>query len=93
MTRRIELSAAADRDLARVIGFLEALSASAAVRAAKTIRTAILRLSEFPMLGAAIEGDRRRLTIPFGKSGYSVEYRVDSEVVVIARIFHMREDR
>ena len=93
MTRRIDLSAAAERDLARVIGFLEPLSASAAVRVARTIRTAILRLEDVPMLGVALEGDRRRLSIPFGKSGYSVEYRVDPDRVVIARIFHMREDR
>ena len=58
-----------------------------------TIRTAIIRLSDFPMLGIALEGERRRLSIPFGNSGYSVEYRVDPDVVIIARVFHMREDR
>lgn len=31
--------------------------------------------------------------IPFSSSGYVVQYRVDPEKVIVARIFHMREDR
>ncbi len=45
------------------------------------------------MLGMAIEDDMRLLRIRFGDSGYVAEYRLDAKVVVIARIFHMREDR
>ena len=37
--------------------------------------------------------DHRELMVPFSSSGYVVRYRVDPDAVVIARIFHMREDR
>lgn len=35
----------------------------------------------------------RELYIQFGDSGYVVQYRVDGDIVVVARIFHMREAR
>jgi len=37
--------------------------------------------------------DHRELYIRFGDSGYVVQYRVDADAVVVARIFHAREDR
>ena len=37
--------------------------------------------------------DHRELMVPFSSSGYVVRYRVDIDSVVVARIFHMREDR
>jgi plasmid stabilization system protein ParE len=33
------------------------------------------------------------LVVPFGSGAYIVRYRVDRDKVVIARIFHGREDR
>ena len=35
----------------------------------------------------------RELMIPFSSSGYVVRYRVDADAVIVARIFHMRENR
>ena len=40
-----------------------------------------------------VQNSLRELYIRFGDSGYVVQYRVDTNVVVIARIFHMREAR
>lgn len=37
--------------------------------------------------------DYRELMIPFSSSGYVVRYRVDPDAVLVARIYHMREDR
>lgn len=93
MKRAVRLSTAAEADLDRLAQFLQEHSPRAAAEAARTIRDAILQLADFPMLGIATEGARRRLTIRFGASGYAVEYRVDTDTVIIARIFHMREDR
>ncbi len=35
----------------------------------------------------------RELYIRFGDSGYVVQYRIDIDAVIVARIFHMREAR
>jgi len=44
------------------------------------------------MIGIELDG-LRHLYIPFGASGYVVQYRVGEDAVVVARIFHAREDR
>lgn len=37
--------------------------------------------------------EHRELMISFSSSGYVVRYRVDTDAVIVARIFHMRENR
>ncbi len=59
----------------------------------ETIISAIGGLARFPFKGRPISQDRRELTILFGKTGYVVQYRVDPDAIIIARIFHMREER
>ena len=49
-------------------------------------------LADTTMIGIDLDG-LRHLYIPFGDSGYVVQYRVDADAVVVARIFHAREDR
>ena len=46
-----------------------------------------------PARARRISGDLHEIDIRFGKSGYVVQFRIDSDSVVVARIFHMREDR
>lgn len=93
MALPIRLSIAARADRARLAAFLAEVSPHAAERAIDTIETALRRLSLYPESGRPSAGDRRDLPIRFGDSGYIVQYRVDPDAVVIARIFHMREDR
>lgn len=89
---RIRLSLDAIQDRRRVIAFLQRVNPNAARRASQTIIRAISQLSETPLIGPERSG-LRHLHIRFGDSGYVVQYRVDAHVVVVARIFHAREDR
>ncbi|WAC60833.1 type II toxin-antitoxin system RelE/ParE family toxin [Brevundimonas sp. SL130] len=89
---KIRLSLDAIQDRRRVIGFLRGVNPNAARRAGHTITRSIGRLAETPMIGIDLDG-LRHLYIPFGASGYVVQYRVDADVVVVARIFHAREER
>ncbi len=45
-----------------------------------------------PRIGQQV-GAARELYIRFGDSGYVVQYRIDPDAVLVARIFHMREAR
>ncbi|MBA4806735.1 type II toxin-antitoxin system RelE/ParE family toxin [Brevundimonas sp.] len=62
-------------------------------RCLATIRQGLKSLSEMPARRPIIRAGVRELHIPFGDSGYVVQYRVDADVVVVARIFHAREER
>lgn len=93
MSRTIRFEPEANADLERVIDFLEALSPNAAIRAANVIRDGINDLKRFPDSGPLIADRVRQKAIRFGDSGYVVQYRVDPAHIVIARVFHMREDR
>jgi plasmid stabilization system protein ParE len=91
--RPVRFEPRAERDLDRLRGFLEAFSPEVARRAARSLRAGILGLSDFPDQGAPINGGRRELYLRFGDSGYVVQYRVDPDAILVARIFHLREDR
>lgn len=93
MALPVRLSILARADRARLAAFLAEVSPHAAERAIDTIETALRRLSLYPESGRRSAGDGRDFPIRFGDSGYIVQYRVDHDAVVIARIFHMREDR
>ncbi|WP_374039178.1 type II toxin-antitoxin system RelE/ParE family toxin [Brevundimonas staleyi] len=73
--------------------FLVEKSPRAALRAVSTIEAALISLQYLPARSPMRLEDQRELMIPFNSSGYVVRYRVDADVVVIARIFHMREER
>lgn len=93
MRRPVELSIAAERDRVRLAAFLVETSPRAAERAVDTIIRALAGLSDFPERGPEIGEGLRELIIPFGASGYVAQYRVQADRVVVARLFHMREDR
>jgi plasmid stabilization system protein ParE len=81
-------------DVARLVAFLRNHSAPAARRAATRIADAARALAEQPELGRPVEGEAyRELIIPFGGAAYVLRYRVDSDSVFIARLWHGREDR
>lgn len=93
MTLEIRLSPEATRDRKRLAQFLVEKSPAAAIGALEAIVGAISRLSRFPYNGRDVGDGKRELSIPFGKSGYIAQYRIEPDAIIVARIFHMREDR
>lgn len=93
MKRPVRLEPRAEHDLDRLRDFLKAFSPEVARHGARVIRAGILELSQLPERGAPLGDGRRELYLPFGDSGYAVQYRVDPNAIVVARIFHMREER
>lgn len=89
----VRISAAARADQARLADFLAGRSPEAADRALLILREALHRLSRHPAIGRPAGGDRRELSVRFGASGYVIQYRIDPETIVVARIFHTREQR
>jgi toxin ParE1/3/4 len=94
LKREVRLTSTANRDLARLVDFLVDKNPAAALRAYDTLEAAIRSLDEFSERGRIGPApDLRELIVPFGSSAYVVQYRVDPVAVVVARIFHGREDR
>lgn len=75
------------------IDWLSELSPSAAAEAEQAIRTQLKTLAAFPAAGPAINADERKWPIPFGRDGFVAVYRIEPDRVVIARIYHGRQDR
>lgn len=87
-------SESAVADLRRVYHFLAAKDRQLAVIATKRIRVDLLRMAKQPMLGrpvASATGVRREWIVEFGSSGYTVQYEICQDSIVILRIKHQRE--
>lgn len=81
-------------DLARLRAFVGEKNPGAAKRAARRIQEAAAVLREQPELGRLVEGeDFRDLVAPFGAGAYVLRYRIDDDAVVVARVWHSREER
>ena len=94
MKRKVRLLPAAGDDLARLAAFLAEKSPQAAARAATKIAQSIRSLDEFAERGRCGPGrGLRELFVPFGLDAYVIQYRVDTDTVIVARIFHSRENR
>jgi toxin ParE1/3/4 len=94
LKRDVRLTSIANRDLARLVDFLADRNPAAALRAYDILEEAILSLDQFSERGRpGPEPGQRELIVPFGSGAYVVQYRVDPTTVVVARIFHGREDR
>lgn len=87
------MTPAADRDLARLAEFLAERSEPAARRAAQKIMVGILSLARMPRRSGALTDELRVLNVRFGGSGYAIWFGIEGDTVIVARIFHMREDR
>ena len=81
------------RDMARLEAFLSRHSERASARAVGVIRAGLRSLTTMPKHARTIAEPLHVLDIPFGQSGYSVWLRVENDAIIVARIFHMREDR
>lgn len=93
MNHRITVAPEARSDLFRLNAFLAGQSDEAARRAMDAIESGLRSLDRMPDRAPEGPDGMRELMIPFGISGYVVQFRVRDDAVVIARIFHMREDR
>jgi plasmid stabilization system protein ParE len=80
-------------DLARLRDFLSKKNEEAADKAQRSLASAFGRLKLTPLLGRALKGDLRVLTVSFGKYGYLLAYRCDGESVYILAVKSGREDR
>ena len=84
----------AENDLERLETFLLERNPKAAVRAARAIRDAVLSLEDSAECGPLVSDlGTRELAVRFGRNGYAVQYRVLDDIVLVARIFHKREQR
>lgn len=92
MSHTVVLAPSARRDLIRLGDFLIDKNPRAALRAVSTIEAALRDLAVYPASHPLIGHGKRQLTIPFGQSGYIAQYRIQGRSVVVARIFHMREN-
>ena len=92
MTHSVVVMRRARSDLLRLNTFLAEKSERAARQAMDAIEIGLRSLSTLPTRHTADEDGMRRLNIRFGRSAYVVHYRAEDTIVVIARVFHMRED-
>ncbi|MDP1910070.1 type II toxin-antitoxin system RelE/ParE family toxin [Caulobacter sp. ErkDOM-E] len=94
MTRAVRLTARAEKDLKRLEDFLSDKNPDASLRAANSITEAVLSLAEHAERGfRGPAPSLRQIAVPFGDSGYIIQYRVETHLVVVARIKHARERR
>lgn len=93
MNYRVDLAPEAERDLVRLVDFLAEQSETAARRAGDAIKLGLRSLARMPTQARRIFDDLHEFDIRFGKSGYVVQFRLEPDAVIVARIFHMREDR
>ncbi len=83
------------QDIQRLYDFLVDQDPGAAARAMDALLDGADRLVEMPEIGRPMDDDtgRRELYLPFGVGAYVLRYRIESENVVIIRVWHGREYR
>lgn len=89
----VRLLPAAFEDLERLADFLRDEDPQAAGHTAHLIFEALRLLEKYPLIGRAIQRDRRELVIYRGRTGYLAQYHYDpalDEVVILA-VRHQRE--
>ncbi len=93
MRHRVIVTPEARADLLRLNAFLANQSPHAARQAMDAIDAGLRSLQRMPARAHRISDDLHEFGIQFGRDGYVVQFRIDHGALVIARIFHMREDR
>ena len=90
----VTLTPSALGDVERLYQFLRDKNPAAADRMLTAIKVTIARLSTMPLVGRPLpETVLRALVVRFGKGGYVCVYEVTGRSVLVARVFHGREDR
>ena len=68
------------------------MSHDASLRAAAAITQAVLSLADHPERGfAGPAPNLKQIAVPFGDSGYIIQYRIQAQAVIVAHIKHARE--
>ncbi len=93
MSYTVRVTKNAKADLLRLTDFISAYGDDVAARCTTALWKAMASLSEMPTRHPPNPDGLRELKLPFGASSYVIRYRVDADAVVIARIFHAREER
>ena len=92
--RRVRILAGARTDIGRLVAFLQDKSPVAANKAAARITQGILSLGEFAERGRKGPFEElRELVVRFGRDADIIQYRVGPSEVIVARVFHSRQDR
>jgi plasmid stabilization system protein ParE len=89
----IRVSLAASADLERVIDWLTERSPRAGREARDQLLGALDLLDRNPYAAPAVELDAREKVVSYGRDGFIVRYRVESDAVVILRVLHGRQQR
>ena len=90
----VALTPGALADLDRLDLFLREKHPGAADSMLAAIHTGLTRLSVLPLVGRPVpDSALRALVVSFGKGSYVCLYEVRGQRVLVARIFHRREDR
>ena len=90
----VALTPGALADLDRLDTFLRDKNPVAADRMLGALNAAFASLASNPFMGHKVHGSSLRARIVgFGKGGYVCLYDVRGKVVLVARVFHGREDR
>jgi plasmid stabilization system protein ParE len=90
---KVRLSARARADLFAQIDWLAERTPQAARRAAERIHLQLALLAEFPSAAPEVGDLYRDATVRFGRDGFIVRYRIEGDVVIVARVFHGRQRR
>ena len=91
---QVTLTTGALADLDRLDTFLRAKNPAAADRMLAAITTALAHLATTPFTGHQLPASPLRAKlVRFGKGGYVCLYEVRGQMVLVARLFHGREDR
>jgi plasmid stabilization system protein ParE len=92
--RSVRLTARAQQDLHRLELFLIDKNPEAADRAVAVLTQAILSLADHAERGfPGPLPNLKQIAVPFGDSGYIVQYRIQGETVIVAHLKHAREQR
>jgi plasmid stabilization system protein ParE len=90
---KVVFGARARRELMAQIDWLVDRAPTSAVRAADHLAAALDLLRDFPLAAPVLDEHHRDITVPFGRDGFVLRYRVEGEVVTIVRVFHGRQRR
>ena len=95
-SRRVVLTRAAADDLDEAFAYIAVRHRTAALALLDEIQSAVLRLGEFPDIGAPLSPDEYELLEPGIRfvvaEPYAVFYRVSADAVTVLRILHVRRD-
>ena len=93
MKYTVRLTRIAERDLVRLVRFLAEKNPDAARKASSLLQARIRSLASMPARARRLPSGLHVMDVPFGDSGYAIWFDIRDDHVIVARVFHMREDR